>query len=76
MLRRRPRSRQGTRVATMMMMPPIVGTPFFSTPYGSMLASRCASLALCLRIQRTKYSPNHMEIMRLRTNVRTARKEM
>ena len=32
MLRSLPKSRHGMTVATMMMTPPIVGTPFFSTP--------------------------------------------
>ena len=35
-----PKSRQGINVAKMMMIPPIVGTPFLLTLNGSMDASR------------------------------------
>ena len=63
-------------VATMIMMPPMVGTPFFSTPYGSILASRCSSLRLRAFIHLMNHSPNQAEIMRESTNVKMARKEM
>ena len=44
------------------MIPPMVGTPFFSTPKGSMLASRAVSEMLRRFIHLMKYSPNHAEM--------------
>ena len=44
MLRMRPKRSTGTMMETKMMMPPMVGTPFFFSPKGSMDASRCTSV--------------------------------
>jgi len=49
-------------MATMMMTPPMDGTPFFSTPKGSMLASRCVSVICFLFKSLIKYSPKMAEI--------------
>ena len=76
MLRNLPNNRQGTTVAMMIIKPPIVGTPLFSTPYGSMFALRWASLIPCLFIHLIKYSPNHTEMINESTNVRSARNEI
>ena len=62
MLRMRPNSKAGTRMLTMMMMPPIVGTPFFSMPNGSTSLGRTVSKILRRFIHLMKYSPNHAEI--------------
>ena len=44
------------------MTPPMDGTPFFSTPKGSMLASRCVSV-ICFRFNSfMKYSPKMADI--------------
>ncbi len=60
----------------MMMMPPIVGTPFFFSPKGSMLASRAVSDMLCRFMNLMKCSPNHAEISSERISVSSARNEM
>ena len=76
MLRIRPKSRTGTRMATMMMMPPIVGTPFFSTPNGSIFGSRAVSEMLRRFIHLMKCSPNHAEMSNERISAKMARKEI
>lgn len=54
------------RMATMMMMPPIVGTPTLFVLNGSMLASRCVS-EICFRFSREmKYWPKIAEMSRAR----------
>ena len=48
--------------ATMIMIPPMVGTPVLFTLNGSIDASRCVSV-ICLRFSKLmKYSPNIAEI--------------
>ena len=76
MLRRRPSRRQGTRMATRMMMPPMEGTLSFCTPKGSMEASRWVSLMRCRFIHLMKYSPNQAEMTSARMRARRERKEM
>ena len=66
----------GTRMLTMMMIPPIVGTPFFSTPKGSILGSRSVSKIFLRFIHLMNLSPNHAEISKARMSVSRARKEM
>ena len=66
----------GIRMATMMMIPPIVGTPFFSTPNGSMLTSRAVSDMLRRFIHLMKYSPNHADIISERISANSERKEI
>ena len=66
----------GTRMATMMMMPPMVGTPFFSTPNGSMLASRCTSEMFLLFMYLINFSPNHAEMTSESIRARSDLKEM
>ena len=60
----------------MMMMPPMVGTPFFSTPNGSMLTSRAVSEMLRRFIHLMKYSPNHAEISSDMMSASSERNEM
>ena len=60
----------------MMMIPPIVGTPFFSMPKGSMLASRAVSEMLRRFIHLMKYSPNHAEMTSDKISASRARNEM
>ena len=76
MLRIRPNNKTGTKMATMMMIPPIVGTPFFSIPNGSILGSRAVSAILRRFIHLMKYSPNHADIISDRISANSARKEM
>ena len=76
MLRIRPSSSTGMRMATMIIMPPIVGTPFFSTPNGSMLASRCTSEMLRRFMYFMKRSPNHAEITKDSMSVSSDLNEM
>ena len=57
-------------------IPPIVGTPFFSTPNGSMLGSRSVSKYFLRRMYLMKYSPNHAEMMSDRMSAVSERKEM
>ena len=53
-------------MATMMMMPPMVGTPTLPVLKGSMLASRCSS-EICLRFSRVmKYCPKMEEMSNAR----------
>ncbi len=59
-----------------MMMPPIVGTPFFCTPKGSMLLSRSVSEMLRRFMNRMKWAPNHAERRSEMTSVSRALKEM
>ena len=59
-----------------MMMPPIVGTPFFSTPKGSMLASRCTSEMLRRFIYLINFSPNHAEMISERMSAKSERNDM
>ena len=65
----RPSSITGTRMDTMMMMPPIVGTPFFCVPKGSMEASRWVSEMFRRFMNLMKRSPNHAEMMSERISV-------
>ena len=61
-MRNLPSNSTGTSMATMMMMPPMLGTPIFLTPKGSMLASRCTSV-ICFRLRYLiNFSPNHADI--------------
>ena len=76
MLRILPKSSTGTRMATMMMMPPMVGTPFFSTPKGSMEASRCTSEIFRRCIYLMNFSPNHAEMTSERMRVNSDRNEI
>ena len=64
------------RILTMMIIPPIVGTPFFSTPKGSMLGSRSVSKIFLRFIHLMNFSPNHAEINKARMSVNKARKDM
>ena len=64
------------RMATIMMMPPIEGTPFFSTPKGSILISRAVSPMLRRFIVLMKYSPNTIEMTKASINASRERKEM
>ena len=76
MLRMRPSSSTGTRMATMMMMPPIDGTPIFFTPKGSILASRWVSVICLLFRYLINFSPNHADITSARMSASSARNEM
>ena len=60
----------------MMMIPPIEGTPFFSTPNGSMETSRAVSEMLRRFIHLMKYSPNHAEIISDKMSANSERKEI
>lgn len=64
------------RMETMMMTPPIDGTPIFLTPNGSILASRCVSVICLLFKNLMNFSPNQAEIMSDRMRANSARKEM
>ena len=72
----RPNSSTGMRMDTMMMMPPMVGTPFFSVPNGSMAASRAVSEMFRRFMYLMKCSPNQAEIISERMSVSSERKEM
>ena len=72
----RPSSNTGTKILTAMMMPPIVGTPIFFSPNGSMLRSRAVSEILCRFMYLMKRSPNHAEISSERISVSNERNEM
>ena len=61
---------------TMMMMPPMVGTPFFSTPKGSMLGSRAVSAMLRRFIHLMKYSPNQADMSSDMMSASSERNEM
>ena len=76
MLRMRPNSSTGTSMETMMMMPPIVGTPFFWVPKGSMEASRAVSDIFFRFINLMKCSPNHAEMRSEKMSVSSARNDM
>ena len=76
MLRMRPNSTTGTRMAKIMMIPPIVGTPFLAVPNGSMEASRCVSEMFLRFMYLMNRSPNHAEMTSERINVSNARNEM
>ena len=60
----------------MMMMPPMVGTPFFSTPKGSMATSRAVSEMLRRFIHLMKCSPNHADRRSDRISANRERKEI
>ena len=76
MLRIRHSSSTGMRMLTMMMMPPIVGTPFFSTPKGSILGSRSVSKIFLRFIHLMNFSPNQAERSSDMMSVSSARNEM
>ena len=76
MLRIRAKSSTGISSDTMMMMPPIVGTPFFSTPNGSTAGSRSVSKIFLRRMNLMKYSPNHAEMSSAKINANSERNEM
>ena len=76
MLRIRPKSSAGTRIDTMMMMPPMVGTPFLAIPKGSMEASRAVSEMFLRFIYLMNFSPNHAEMSSDRMSASSARKEI
>ena len=76
MLRIRPNRSTGTSMLTMMMMPPIEGTPFFFSPNGSMLGSLSVSKIFFRFIHLMNFSPNHAEISSDRIRASMARKEM
>ena len=61
---------------TMMITPPIEGTPIFLTPKGSILASRCVSVICLLFKYLMNFSPNHAEMISERIRASNARKEM
>ena len=63
-------------MATMMITPPMEGTPIFCTPKGSMEASRCVSVICLLFRYFMNFSPNHAEITKERMSANKARKEM
>ena len=54
--------KHGTNIATMIMIPPMVGTPFFCVLNGSVASSRCVSEIWCLFRNLIKYSPNHTDM--------------
>jgi hypothetical protein len=60
----------------MMIIPPIVGTPFFSTPNGSILGSRSVSKIFLRFIHLMKNSPNQAEIISERISVRSERNDI
>ena len=63
-------------MATMMMTPPIDGTPILFTPKGSILASRCVSV-ICLPLRYLmNFSPNHADITNASINASSERNEM
>ena len=64
------------RMLTMMMIPPIEGTPFFSVPKGSIDASRAVSVMRLRFMYLMKRSPNHAEMSRERMRVSNERNEM
>ena len=76
MLRRRPSSNTGMRIETMMMMPPIEGTPIFFTPNGSIEASRCVSVICLLLRYLMNFSPNQAEITSDRMSANSDLNEM
>ena len=64
------------RMATMMMRPPIEGTPTFCTPKGSIFASRCVSV-ICFRFSRwMKRSPQMLEMSSARMTAISARNDV
>ena len=58
------------------MMPPMVGTPFFSTPKGSMLGSRCTSEMFLRFMYLIKCSPTHADSSRESISVSSALNEI
>ena len=64
------------RMATMMMMPPIEGTPTLLTPNGSIFASRCVSV-ICFRFSRwMKRSPQMLEMSNARMTAISERNDV
>ena len=57
-------------------MPPMVGTPFFFSPNGSMLGSRDVSAMFLRFMYLMKCSPNQAEMISARIRVSKARKEI
>ena len=63
-------------IATMMMTPPIEGTPTLFTPKGSILASRCVSV-ICFRLSRLmKRSPQMLEMSNARITAISERNDV
>ena len=57
-----PKSRHGISIATMIIIPPIVGTPFLFTLKGSIEASLCTSVICFFLSLLMKNSPKIAEI--------------
>ena len=76
MLRMRHNNSTGTSMETMMMMPPMVGTPFLFTPKGSIFGSRSVSKIFFFFIHLMNHSPNHADIINARISVSIDLKEM
>ena len=63
-------------MATMMMTPPMLGTPTLLTPNGSVLASRCVSV-ICFFLSRLmNLSPHILDISNARITAIKARNEV
>jgi hypothetical protein len=63
-------------VATMMMMPPMVGTPFLPVLKGSVVASRCTSTRLARFILLMNQFPKPVEMSNPKMRAAMARVEM
>jgi hypothetical protein len=63
-------------MATMMMTPPIEGTPTLFTPKGSMETSRCVSMMLRRCSILMKYSPKMVEMVKAKMMASNALNDM
>ena len=61
---------------TMMMMPPMVGTPFLAVPNGSMVSSRCVSEMFLRFMNLMNLSPNQADMISASISASSARNEM
>ena len=62
MLSNLPSSKAGMATAAIITTPPIEGTPFFCTPYGSISASRALSMCELRFMYLMKRLPNHSDM--------------